>query len=261
MSSKYAKYLEELGLDKNEATIYLSLLQFGNAIAGTIVRETWLPRATVYQVLDRLVQKNLVLKIDKENILTYFPESPEKLITNLNKQTRDLRKKLDLAEKLVPHLDTLKNPHKKDPQASYFEWEEAYYELLEKSLKKNAWEILMISNSKYKKQNIKDETKLEAIYNYEDKIFSTKRLEAKIKLRFITNEASIWEELQKQDSEFLRETRILSDDFGETETMIIAGDNLIMITDNYPIIGLHIKEAQLTTMMRNLFEFVWKSLG
>jgi sugar-specific transcriptional regulator TrmB len=80
-----------------------------------------LPRATVYQVLDRLVQKNLVLKIDKENILTYFPESPEKLITNLNKQTRDLRKKLDLAEKLVPHLDTLKNPHKKDPQASYFE--------------------------------------------------------------------------------------------------------------------------------------------
>jgi len=43
--------------------------------------------------------------------------------------------------------------------------------------------------------------------------------------------------------------------------MIIAGDNLIMITDNYPIIGLHIKEAQLTTMMRNLFEFVWKSLG
>jgi hypothetical protein len=49
----------------------------------------------------------------------------------------------------------------------------------------------MISNSKYKKQNIKDETKLEAIYNYEDKIFSTKRLEAKIKLRFITNEASI----------------------------------------------------------------------
>jgi len=40
MSSKYAKYLEELGLDKNEATIYLSLLQFGNAIAGTIVRET-----------------------------------------------------------------------------------------------------------------------------------------------------------------------------------------------------------------------------
>jgi len=59
----------------------------------------------------------------------------------------------------------------------------------------------------------------------------------------------------------LRETRILGDDFGETETMIIAGDNLIMITDNYPVIGLHIKEAQFATMMKNLFEFMWKNLG
>ena len=261
MSSKYTKYLEELWLDKNEATVYLSLLQFGNAIAGTLIKETKLPRATVYQVLDRLAQKKLVLKIDKWNILTYFPEEPEKLIANLNKETRDLRKKIDLAEKLVPHLNVLKNPHKKNPYASYFEWEEAYYELLEKSLKENEWEILMISNSKYKKQNIKDETKLETIYNYEKQIFSKKRLEAKIKLRFITNEASIWEEFQKQDSEFLRETRILGDDFGETETMIIAGDNLIMITDNYPVIGLHIKEAQFATMMKNLFEFMWKNLG
>jgi len=65
MSSKYTKYLEELGLDKNEATVYLSLLQFGNAIAGTLIKETKLPRATVYQVLDRLAQKKLVLKIDK----------------------------------------------------------------------------------------------------------------------------------------------------------------------------------------------------
>jgi len=53
--------------------------------------------------------------------LTYFPEEPEKLIANLNKETRDLRKKIDLAEKLVPHLNVLKNPHKKNPYASYFE--------------------------------------------------------------------------------------------------------------------------------------------
>jgi hypothetical protein len=43
--------------------------------------------------------------------------------------------------------------------------------------------------------------------------------------------------------------------------MIIAGDNLIMITDNYPIIWLHIKETQFTTMMKNFFEFMRKSLG
>jgi sugar-specific transcriptional regulator TrmB len=260
MISKYTKFLKELGLDENEAHIYLTLLQFGNAIAGTIIKETRLPRWTVYQVLDKLIEKNLVLKIDKDNILTYFPEDPERLLINIKKESTELNKKRDLAEKLVPHLNTLKNPYKNNPKVSYFEWEDAYYKLLDKSLEIKYWEILMITNSKYKKTNEKDAVKLETIYLYEELEFMKKRNKNNIKLRLITSESDIGKDFQFKDKNCNRETKILPPTFWEVETMVIFDNNLIIITDNYPIIWLHIEEEQFVTMMKNIFEFIWKSL-
>ncbi len=260
MESKYAKYLEQLWLDKNEAQIYLTLLQFWNAVAWAIIKETKLPRWTVYQVLEWLIEKNLVLKIDKANILTYFPEDPEKLLINLKKESKEIEKKKELAEKLIPYLDNIKNPYKKNPKVSYFEWEDAYYKLLDKSLETKSSELLMITNSKCKKKNEKDATKLETIFLYEEWEFVKKRVTNNIKLRLITSELDFGKESKLKDTDFKRQTKILPPDFWETETMIIFGNNLIIITDNYPIIWIHIEEDQVVTMMKNMFEFIWKSL-
>jgi hypothetical protein len=61
------------------------------------------------------------MKIDKNNILTYFPEDPERFLTMLNKESKEIESKMHLAEKLIPFLDNLKNPRKTKPKVTYFE--------------------------------------------------------------------------------------------------------------------------------------------
>jgi hypothetical protein len=61
------------------------------------------------------------MKIDKGNILTYFPEDPERFLIKLTRESKELDKKMELAEKLIPHLENLKNPYKTKPRVTYFE--------------------------------------------------------------------------------------------------------------------------------------------
>ena len=57
--------LEEIGLSKNEAKIYLTLLRLGNVTATDIIKESGVHRSNVYDVLDSLVKKGCVAYIQK----------------------------------------------------------------------------------------------------------------------------------------------------------------------------------------------------
>jgi sugar-specific transcriptional regulator TrmB len=52
--------LKSLGLTKYEALVYIGLLRVAGATATEIHEISGVPRASVYPVLDRLVQKELV---------------------------------------------------------------------------------------------------------------------------------------------------------------------------------------------------------
>ena len=52
--------LKSLGLTKYEALVYIGLLRVSGATATEIHEISGVPRASVYPVLDRLIQKNLV---------------------------------------------------------------------------------------------------------------------------------------------------------------------------------------------------------
>ena len=260
MTHKLSRYLEELWLPKKDSEVYLTLLKLWSSVVGTISKECGIPRATTYQILDRLVDDKLVMKIDKDNILTYFPEGPEKILMKLSKQSREIEKKMELAEKLLPHLENLKNPYKANPRITYFEWIEWYKELMNKSLVWWTKELMMITNSRQKKNIPWDTSKLEEIMRFEQEEYWKKRIEKRIRLRLMTN----WGELpknQQNDETELQEIRILPERFWDTETMVVFWDSVIMITDNYPLIWIYIEERQIATMMQNMFDFIWNSIN
>lgn len=58
--SSLADALKSLGLTKYEALVYIGLLRVSGATATEIHEISGVPRASVYPVLDRLMQKNLV---------------------------------------------------------------------------------------------------------------------------------------------------------------------------------------------------------
>lgn len=91
------KSLEELGLHKNESTVYLELLPLGMVTAGPLVRRTKLHRQIVYQSLERLKEIGLVTVMLKQRRQHFQACSPRNL-------TAFVERKREVADKLLPIL-------------------------------------------------------------------------------------------------------------------------------------------------------------
>jgi HTH-type transcriptional regulator, sugar sensing transcriptional regulator len=81
-SSNIAESLKSLGLTKYEALVYIALLRIAGATATEIHEISGVPRASVYPVLDRLIQKNLV-SVSNTSPKRFDALAPEEGISNL----------------------------------------------------------------------------------------------------------------------------------------------------------------------------------
>lgn len=80
--------LRKLGLNKNEADVYLILLESGHVSIGKIGEKAELSRPTVYRVLESLEKKELINKIQKGKKSQYIAGSPDNFLKILKVQKR-----------------------------------------------------------------------------------------------------------------------------------------------------------------------------
>lgn len=100
------RQLQQLGLNENEAAIYLSVLRNGEASAGVILDDVKLHREQVYRALKRLVDDGLLTTYEKRKRAYYSAVDPSVLVNRT-------KAKIDIAESLQPYLKEL---HQKRPQ-------------------------------------------------------------------------------------------------------------------------------------------------
>ena len=73
-SVRVIECLKSLGLTKYEALVYIALLKLESATASEIHEISGVPRASVYTVIDQLVEKGLVSVFSlHQNDLLLFP--------------------------------------------------------------------------------------------------------------------------------------------------------------------------------------------
>lgn len=92
--------LQEFGLSKNEAAVYVQLLQLGLTNVGPIVKQTKLHRQLVYEALERLSDRGLSAKVLRNNRQNFQATSPIEIL-------KSLEKKEELARKVIPKLSAL----------------------------------------------------------------------------------------------------------------------------------------------------------
>lgn len=97
---KYAEVFEKLGLSKNEAKIYETLLTHGEVGVGVISEKSGVHRRNVYDSLNRLMEKGLVIEIVESSENKYQASEPKKL-------SEDLADKFEMLDKVMPELDKL----------------------------------------------------------------------------------------------------------------------------------------------------------
>src|SRR4030043_426727 len=94
---EYENY-EGIGLTKNEAKVYETLIKFGKLGAGEISRESGVSYSKIYNVLDSLINKNLASVIPEKS-KKFIPGSPEALIELIEKKQNKLEKSKEKAKK------------------------------------------------------------------------------------------------------------------------------------------------------------------
>lgn len=101
MEQEISILLKEYGLDENEIKIYLFLVGNKELTAYRIAKETRIHRSTCYDVLERLVLKGFVSKIEKFDKDYYFANNITRVISSLkSKETilLSLMKKIESAK-------------------------------------------------------------------------------------------------------------------------------------------------------------------
>jgi sugar-specific transcriptional regulator TrmB len=86
--NKLKKGLVVIGLTNLEADVYLKLLKLKKAKASELARTTKVTRTQLYPLLEKLIKKGVVKKIDKK-VIIYKAIEPDKLISLLHKWKKE----------------------------------------------------------------------------------------------------------------------------------------------------------------------------
>lgn len=118
MTNDILKHLKEVGLKKNEAEIYIFLLQNGISTPPQISKGTAIARTNCYNILKSLQEKEVVEMITKGKREAFIARDPESLKLNLERR-------LESIERVLPDLRASYVIQKNKPNFKFYEgWSE-----------------------------------------------------------------------------------------------------------------------------------------
>jgi len=114
MEEETLKILESIGLSKNEAKVYLTLIKTGPTTATQIAEESKLHRPNVYDSIKSLIEKGIVSHILEEGVKKFKAAEPSTLKSIVKQQEMDLQKimpQLELEQHLSKKKESLAEVH------------------------------------------------------------------------------------------------------------------------------------------------------
>lgn len=235
--------LIQYGLNKAEATVYLDVLSNLDSSAFAIYKRVGLPKTSVYHLLESLKKRGLVESWKKNNILYFSAGSPKRLLV-------EVKEKEDLLHSLIPDLTNLSNQNSQTNSVKMYEGAD--------NLKKVMWEALEYC-AKHKINSMltaaTDSISADMPRFMDD--WLKEREGMNIFVKMLIPKGKMFEGF---DSNALRETRFLPDNFDLPSIINIYGDrvDLFSFKDN-KINSVVIDSAPYTDLLRNFFLLTWQT--
>ncbi len=229
--------LEDIGLTGSEAKIYLVLLEKGASLAGNISRNTGIHRRSVYDSIERLIQKGLVSYIKQNNRKYFEAADPERLLEILHKKEEDVKDALPQLKMLQQMSDQKKETlffRGKAALKTAFEDQLGSKEVLIWGATPKANEILPYYFPHFDKNRVKKKVKVRALFNEKDRKNSHVKKMPLAEIRFVPKEV-------------------------ESDTAVnVYGKNVCIMHWQPEPVAIIIREEGIAKGFRNHFEFMWK---
>ncbi|MCB9359067.1 MarR family transcriptional regulator [Candidatus Woesearchaeota archaeon] len=96
--------LRQIGLTEGEISVYEALLIIGECTKTKLAKESGISPSNIYDVTNRLVEKGLISKLEKNGILHFSPANPNKLKLFLEQKKREIEKEESIVSNILPTL-------------------------------------------------------------------------------------------------------------------------------------------------------------
>ena len=226
--------LSELGFEERESKIYLSLLKEQEQTALSLARNTKIDRTTIYDLLEKLIQKGIVSQTIKNNSKTYKAIESKALLTYFKEKYSSL-------ESILPQLSSLQSKKQEKLSCELFQGKDG----LKTPLKE-----LIETGKDYKAINIENE--FEEILGFFNDSGVLKLDEFKAKEIAIVEKGSKFKKLKNGKYKFL-DKKLLS-----PLTTVIYQDTVLFILWTEPYFAIRIKNKQFTQAQEEYFSLLWQ---
>jgi len=240
------KLLEDVGLNANEAEVYLASLKLGTQDIATLSKDTKLPAFDVSVMLTNLLDRGFVSKFSREKDF-FTPEQPAVLVKILENGKMKLEANISNFKKHLKHFEEYMNPSFTKPEIAFYEGPEGIVAAYEDTLTSKT-EILALASV---------DTTEAILPEYVAKYYK-RRKAAKIPIRAIFPDTSMARARQKKDTEELRESRLLPKSLLNIEIEVNIYDDKVAYFSIPEKLAVIVKSKLIAASMREMFGLCWK---
>jgi sugar-specific transcriptional regulator TrmB len=241
------KKLEKIGLNRNEAEVYVNLLQLGQTTAGELIKRTGFHRNIIYDNLEKLIDKGLVSFI-LEGKRKIFQAAPAYMLTEmLEEKQRELDAKKKTANKIKEQIIKEFGKTQAKQEATIYRGIKGLKFVLKDTLEKGKEyyvfgapkiSLNMLGSAYWKNYNIKRKKKKQTV-----------------KMIF-NDDLRNW---SKQIKDKFTQIRFLPKQFDSlTETIIYENNVAIIVWTETPIVTL-IRDKEVAKGYKQHFDILWKA--
>ena len=226
--------LVPLGLTNTEAKIYVTLIDLGRAQAGIISRKSGIHRRSVYDALERLIEKGLVSYIKENDKRFYVPTDPQRVLELLKQTTTDVNS-------IMPALKAKYNEAKQKQETLFYRGIEGIKTIFEDQLASGK-DVYILGAAKNANELLK----------YYLPHFTSKRVSKKIKMHMIYAGPRTGKNVPMAD------VRFLPMEYANPVATNIYDDKVAIILWTYEPVAILIKNKDIATAYKSYFDILWK---
>lgn len=226
--------LTHIGLTPTEAKIYAMLIDLGKAQAGILSRKTGIHRRSIYDALDRLIEKGLASYIMENEKRFYMPTDPRRIQEIIEREKAEI-------DSLLPTLLSKFNEQKNKQETLFYRGKEGLKTIFEDQIAEGK-DVYIIGASHQANESLK----------FYVPHYTNKRIKKKIKLH------ALYAGPRHTIPVPLASVRYLPERFASLVSTNIYGNKAAIILWIHEPVAILIHQKDIAQTFKNYFDALWE---
>ena len=245
--------LKKLGVGEQEAALFMLSYKIGPASVTTLASNLGVSRPQAYMLISELEKFGLAdFSSRKKFSRTFVVATPSRLQELLRRHQKELEQTDQRLSLFMPDLLAAYQQGSSLASVKILEGRDQFLKVFFQCVEEAANKEIIVMGSA--------QDFIAFISWAEERRWIAERVRLNVHLRALLFQSGDTEILASSDEKELRETRVMKDIEPFSSLIMVYANKTILWQPNAPM-AIQIEDSYITTMMRNIYEVMWKNAG